>query len=79
MYDKYCTFKSGILVPRDSRQGFTGCYWMRLFLCFKRGEHSTCILKSDLYRFHLSPSSLWTLLLPVVVVIFVLCLGVAWY
>ena len=32
-------------------------------------------LKSDLYRFDLSPSSFWVLLLPVVEVIFVLFLG----
>ena len=33
------------------------------------------VVKSDCYRFGLSPNSWWTLLLPVVVVVFVLCLG----
>ena len=44
--------------------------WWRRYLHYR-------YLKSDLYRFNLSPSSLWMLLLPVVVVVFVPCLGLS--
>ena len=52
----------------------TGCVYF-LVLHIVDTVPASQVFKSDIYRFGSPPSSLWTLSLPVVVVVFVLCLG----